>query len=252
MGLLTGPCDIDDTIFMPPTKNLRQARKGLKHGAYSSPDVLRVPARYDGIYQQFLAEDKPFDLRRELALLRVLHCRMEDALAGRGEQVVSEIEETIADRVRKQFEKKTKDPERVAKVIDTLTQIAVSVIHEKMLMSSLGIGLDDLADHVEKISRVAERMKKIQEGVKLQVQIDTNLLVRFIQDVVFHFVADTATRQQIIQRAMMLSVGNRPADTALAAPRAAVTAENVNPLGSELAAESVILEQTEIPLEEML
>lgn len=237
---------------MPSTKNLRQARKGLKHGQYSSPDVLRVPAKYDGIYQAYLKEDKPFDLRREMALLRVLHCRMEEALAGRGEAIVDEIEQCIADRVRKQFEKKTKDPERVAKVVDTLTQIAVSVIHEKMLMASLGIGLDDLADHVEKITRAAERMKKIQEGVKLQVQIDTNLLVRFIQDVVFHFVSDHTTRQQIIQRAMMLGAPNRPAEAAFAPPRAALTPDVVNPLGSELAAESIILEQTEIPLEEML
>lgn len=229
------------------------SKSSVKHGMYSTAKNLGVPERYTGLYQDFLDEGKPFDLRRELALLRLLYVRMEEALEATGSEKVQEIEEEIRSRLTKIYGEKTKDAEKLQKTIQNLVAIATEAIQEKLGLASLGIGLDDLADHLEKITRAAERMKKIQEGVKLQVNIDTNILVRFIQDVVFHFVEDGRTRQQIIERAMRMSVPN--SDTpraALTAPREVITEATVDPLGAEFRDARQEVSQPPPSLEDML
>lgn len=224
----------------------------VKHGLYSTAKNLGVPERYTGLYQDFLEEGKPFDLRRELALLRLLYCRMEEALEAKGSHVLDEIEEDLRAKLLKVYGEKTKDEEKLKKTVENLAAIAATTISDKLGLASLGIGLDDLADHLEKITRAAERMKKIQEGVKLQVNIDTTVLVRFIQEVVFHFVEDSHTRQQIIDRAMRMSVPSSAPRPALVQPREAVTADNVDPLGAEFRDSRAEVAQIGTSLEDML
>lgn len=225
----------------------------LKHGKHASAKTLGVPERYTGLYDEFLAEGKPFDLRRELALLRLLYVRMEEALEAKGDEKVQEIEAEIRAKLLKIYGEKTRDAEKLEKTITNLVAIATEAISEKLGLASLGLGLDDLADHLEKITRAAERMKKIQEGVKLQVNIDTNILVRFIQEVVFHFVEDGHTRQQIIERAMRMSIPNSEVPrAALAAPREVITPETVDPLGAEFRDARMAVPQPEPSLEDML
>lgn len=225
----------------------------IKHGMYSTAKNLGVPERFTGLYQEFLEEGKPFDLRRELALLRLLYVRMEEALTAAGQEKIDEIAADIESKLMKIYGEKTKDAEKLQKTVSTLTALATTAISEHLGLASLGIGLEDLADHLEKITRAAERMKKIQEGVKLQVNIDTSILVRFIQDVVFHFVEDGQTRQQIIERAMRMSVPNAPGPrAALAAPRAEVTPENIDPLGAEFRESRQEMPQPQPSLEDML
>lgn len=229
------------------------SKKAIKHGMYSTAKNLGVPERYTGLYQDFLEEGKPFDLRRELALLRLLYVRMEEALTATGQEKVDEIEEEIRSKLTRIYGEKTKDAEKLQKTISNLVAVATEAIAEKLGLASLGIGLDDLADHLEKITRAAERMKKIQEGVKLQVNIDTNILVRFIQEVVFHFVEDGRTRQQIIERAMKMSIPNSDVPrAALAAPREVITPETVDPLGAEFRDTRREVSQPAPDLEDML
>lgn len=228
-------------------------KKSIKHGMYSTAKNLGVPDHYTGVYQEFLQEDKPFDLRRELALLRLLYIRMEDALTAKGDEKLHEIETDIREKLLKLYGEKTKDAEKLQKTISNLTAVAAEAVAEKLGLASLGLGLEDLADHLEKITRAAERMKKIQEGVKLQVNIDTNILVRFIQDVVFHFVEDGRTRQQIIERAMRLSIPNSETPrAALAKPREIITPETVDPLGAEFRDTRQEVSQPSPSLEDML
>lgn len=225
----------------------------IKHGLHVSAKKLGIPDRYEGLYQEFLDDGKPFDLRKEIALLRLLYVRMEEALTATGQQKIVAIEEAISSKLMKVYGEKTKDAEKLQKTVSTLTSIATAVIAEELGVASLGLGLEDLADHLEKITRAAERMKKIQEGVKLQVNIDTSILVRFIQDVVFHFVEDGRTRQQIIERAMKMSVPNSDGPrAALAAPRVEVTADNVDPLGAEFREVRQQVSQPMPSLEDML
>ena len=231
--------------------DLKKARRQVKHGMYTSAEVLRVPTQYSGAYQDFLSDEKPFNLRAEMALLRVLYLRMEDSLENQGELKVEEIQEKIKEKLFAVYSEKTADKEKLARLTDLCATAAADVIKTEIGLASLGLGLEELANHLEKISRVAERMKKIQEGVKLQVNIDTTILIKFLQEVVFHFVQDRSTRQQMIQRAMSMALPNRPqAELKAAAERPVLTPESINPLGHEIMAGYATIEQQDIPYEE--
>lgn len=234
------------------TKNLRQARRAVKHGLHTSPDVLRVPAKYEGVYQEFLKDDKPFDLRRELALLRVLHCRMEEALTNRGLDSVLNIQERIQKKLIEHYGEKTTDPEKLDKLASLCSHMVTAIVQNELGLASLGIGLDGLADLLVKISVVAERMKKIQEGIKLQVNIDTSVLITFLQTIVFKHVRDHSARQEIIQDTMRMAVPNRPDRQLHGEDRGTVTPENVNPLGTQLEADYHEVAQIDTTMEEFL
>lgn len=233
--------------------NVRQARKRIVHGKNASAAALGVPETYHDTYAHFVSEDKPFDLRREMALIRVLYQRMEDHLHTQSGNTIEMIANSIEEKLARIYGEKTKDKEKLAGIIRTCSQVATQVVKDELGLSAIKLDdLMDLSDHIEKISRVAERMKKIQEGVKLQVNIDTNLLVKFIQEVVYPFVPERSVRSAMIEQAMRLSLPNRVEREANTQPRTAVTPENLNPLGELEAVSARVIEQTEVTLEDIL
>ena len=74
----------------------------------------------------------------------------------------------------------------------------------------------DLAVILDTISKVAERMKKIQEGVTLNININAEMLTRFLVNVVFPSVPEPDRRSMIAGRARQFSVSaRRTVDVAL-------------------------------------
>lgn len=174
------------------------------HGKYARPEILGVPKRYHGQYQAFLASDKPFDLRNEMAILRTLVLEMRDVVDVNIEIRSGQIAHRFADRLRKLFEEE--DSTDVEPLVRTCTDAILQVLSTELLsLSSMG-ELREVSDMVGKVVKAAEVMKKIQEGVKLEVSIDTNLLIRFVQTAIFPVITDMEQRRQIIQRAFLLGL----------------------------------------------
>jgi hypothetical protein len=176
----------------------------IKHGKFASKELLGVPKKYDGIYQDFLQDDKPFDLRREMALLRILYIEARELLDNANSDKSTLIEEEVLKKLSHIFKG---SEEKVKPILDVVSQTLKSVLSNELPSENLTLSdIDAISKLLETISRVAERMKKIQEGVKLQVSIDTNILVKFLQKVVFPEVVEPDRRNRMIMRASRLGL----------------------------------------------
>ena len=71
---------------------------------------------------------------------------------------------------------------------------------------------------LDTVSKVAERMKKIQEGVKLQVSIDTNILIRFLQQAIFPETPEPERRQRMLMRASQMGISRVVSEDPFALP----------------------------------
>lgn len=67
------------------------------------------------------------------------------------------------------------------------------------LMNSALWRLREVSEMVDIISKVAKRSKEIEEGITVKVDIDVQVLSRFIFDVVFAHVKDDETRRAIME-----------------------------------------------------
>ena len=184
----------------------RRFAKNVTHGRYAKPEIAHgVPLQYAGLYQEFIQDDKPFDLRREMALLRTLFVETRNNLDAGKLDKANKIEEAIVEQLSASLKG---SPEKMRPLLTLIGQTVRQVLDDELDITS-GMDLDEaegLGRLLETISRVAERMKKIQEGVKLQVQIDTNILVRFLQHVVFPEIPEVERRQRMIMRASRMGI----------------------------------------------
>jgi len=58
--------------------------------------------------------------------------------------------------------------------------------------------LKTITDMLESVSRTAKRAKEIQDGITLKVDINQNMLMRYVNEVVFVCITDPAQRRAIL------------------------------------------------------
>lgn len=189
-------------------------QKRIQHGKYAQTEIaLGVPPKQLRNFQEFLRTEKPFDLSRELALLRTLFVELRESLDERRPQKVATfLEQLHTEFVRALVERKL-NPE----IAEQLSRgFLIPVVHDNfVLMWGVGISMidpdeaKDLTFILDTISKVAERMKKIQEGVTLNVSINAEMLTRFLVNVVFPSIPEPDRRQAIAGRARQFSVSAR-------------------------------------------
>lgn len=178
--------------------------KNITHGKYAKPEILGVPARYHGAYQSFLADPRPFDLRNEMATLRALYVEIRENVDVQTENKVEDITGKLVSKLSARLKG---NPEVMKKICTLVGQTAEEILREEIGVTWIGVETGrELGNILEQISRVGERMKKIQEGVKLEVSIDTNVLIRFIQQVIFPAVPEADRRQRIIAGAQAMAI----------------------------------------------
>ena len=189
----------------------------VKHGKYASKEVLGVPKEYHGIYQDFLSDKKPFDLRREMALLRTLFVETRNKMEASCLNKAAEIEDALAKKLDHGMKG---DPERKRKLISLVLSCAREVLQDELDLTA-GLTIDEAKDltwMLDTVSKVAERMKKIQEGVKLQVSIDTNILIRFLQQAIFPETPEPERRQRMLMRASQMGISRVVSEDPFALP----------------------------------
>lgn len=183
----------------------KRLEANVTHGRTASPDVLGVPSRFTGVYQDFLNNPKPFDLRSEMAMLRTLYMELREHLDS---QSVGKLDH-VTDKVLDELAPKLKGSEELVQfLLTTVGQTLKATLMEEMDISwsASKDNIRELSDLLEKISRVAERMKKIQEGAKLEISLDVNLITRLLTTVVLPEVPEPDRRARIMQKASMLAI----------------------------------------------
>lgn len=212
----------------------------IKHGQYAKA-VPGVPQRYAGVYQEFLASSKPTELLSEMAMLRTIYVEMRDLMESRREQGIDAMVEEVKERLDKTIRRDPGDEELIQSFLDLVvtTSRHVYMTNFGKMFATLD-ELREVSDHLMKVVKAAEIMKKIQEGIKLNVQIDTNLLVRVIQQAIFPVVPESDRRSRIIQNLAIIA----PSAAALPPPTAAPVfpEQPATPVGEP----SVLLNRTDL------
>lgn len=189
-------------------------QKKIRHGKYAQVEVaLGVPPKYVRTYKEFLHSEKPFDLSRELALLRALYVELRDSIEENRPARAQAFIDYARGRFLRCLISMKMNPvvaeEVVGKFLVPILEDALAVCWDQK-----GLGLDleearELTGILEAVSKVAERMKKIQDNVTLSVNINAEMLTRFLVNVVFPSVPEASRREAIASRARQFSVTAR-------------------------------------------
>lgn len=179
----------------------------VKHGLSASPELVGIPKNRVMTYKEFLAKEKPFELFSEIAHLRTLLTEVREALNCDPEERASELCSLAKDCIVAHLtHKKGMSPEKAEKVA-TLAQEGVYEAFQQTMGGPKGWNLLDkerraaiklVSDLIEQVANVAEKAKRIQDGITIHVQIDTEYLVKFIQDIVFRVVHSPHDRGRIL------------------------------------------------------
>lgn len=187
-------------------KHREIAGKQIKTGRYAKA-VPGVPVEYHDQYQRFLAMDKPFDLRHEMATLRALQIELRDIVEQRRPAKLEVIARMITNGCDRLFTRTPEQEEGIRQVLHVVHTTALTVLRsELMVLFGSMPEIREMSDMLDKVGKMAERMKKIQEGVKLEVSIDTHILVTFLQQVVFKVVTEPERQAELVRLASLLSV----------------------------------------------
>lgn len=187
-------------------KHREIASKQIKTGAYAKA-VPGVPLAYHDQYQRFLAMDKPFDLRHEMASLRALQVELRDIVEERRPAKLEYLARMITNGVDRMLNRTPEQEEGVRQILDVVKTCSQTALRsELMVMFGSMQEIRELSDLLDKVGKMAERMKKIQEGVKLEVSIDTHILVTFLQQVVFKVVTEPDRQAELVRLASLMSI----------------------------------------------
>lgn len=175
-------------------------------GVKAPAKVLGVPAKYSAPYQEYLASPRPFDLRHQYATINALYLELRDIMETQAERRAMSLCLAVEDKVSQVLKG---DPEKLAVIAKKVSEIVEELLplHFPMTNALSVHDIDLLADKLEQISRVAMTMKKIQEGVKLEVSIDVDFLVRYLQQVILPILPTSDLRRQAAIRTRAFAGG---------------------------------------------
>lgn len=179
-------------------------------------------------FEQFHSLHKPFELYSELAYLRTILTQIrrqyELSRVNKREEVLNDLSGAIAAR----FADAGMQPRVASALLEAMSEIHETVLdHHYGSTSAWTPGeFMVLADMIEKVSRVAEKAKKIQEGITLVVDFKNvgPYLTRFVRDVVFPEV-DSKQRKAIVQRVRDMNLLGSQQQAALPPPEDIVEAD---------------------------
>lgn len=185
------------------------------HGLRSKAETLGVPAGERLTFDEFHSLNKPFELTTELAYLRTILVEMRKALESQRDTSRDLFLEDLHERSTQLLLEANMKPAVVEKLVGALHPVWVDIIEayygpaEPLQPEQFQM----LADMIEKISRVAEKAKKIQEGITLNVEFKNvgPILVRFVREILFAEIHDPMPsarelRQNIVARVRSMNL----------------------------------------------
>lgn len=171
-----------------------RASSAVQHGRRSVAETLGVPKTEQLTFDEFHALNKPFELTTELAYLRTILVEQRKAMEVQRDTARDTFLEDLQERSIHHLLEANMKESVVEKLVDALHPIWVSIIEayygpvEPLQPEQFQM----LADMIEKISRVAEKAKKIREGITLNVEFKNvgQILVRFVRECMFSEIHD--------------------------------------------------------------
>jgi hypothetical protein len=158
-------------------------------------------------YKEFLAKEKPFELFSEIAHLRTLLVEVREALDEDPEERADAVCELAKDCIVGHLTHKKGMSAEKAERVSELAQEGMKEALRQSLGGNKGWNLLDkerresiklLTGIIDQIATVAEKAKRIQDGITIHVDIDSAYLVRFVQDIVFRVVHGANDRHRIL------------------------------------------------------
>lgn len=166
-------------------------------------DLLGISPGEVMTFQRYHELAKPLELYREIAYLRTLLTSYRKSIEMNLEGKRTELLEELKTSVQSSFQDGGMKEEVVTRLCELLNPIYESILDHyygpaEPLQPEV---FNQLADMIERISRVVERAKKIQDGITLNVQMPSvgPILVNFVRDVIFTVVTAPHQRKEIIE-----------------------------------------------------
>lgn len=185
------------------TFHLRQHQKRQQKAITSTTELLGISGGEALTFQKFHEVAKPFELYQELAYLRTLLTSYRKSIEMNLDTRRKELLEELSTSVYNSFIDGGMKEAVAEKIMEVLHPIYTSILDHyygpaEPLQPE---AFNQLADMIERISRVAERAKKIQDGITLNVQLPSvgPILVNFVRDVVFTVITSPQQRKEIVE-----------------------------------------------------
>lgn len=182
--------------------HLNRMKKQVKHGRYAKDDTLGipVPVRYMPVYQDYVNSDAPYDLRKQFGMLNALLYEMREVMDQRAAGRITALLDGVATDLRSWLFNQPK--EKVDALVSRVQSIVTEQVREHIPFSGrlTPDDLTQLGDELERVSRFAEKMKKINEGVELKVHLDFDTILRFLQQVILPILPTPQQRALAVQK----------------------------------------------------
>lgn len=194
----------------------------ITHGQHAKAEVLGIPKEFQHNYQQYLADGKPAELNRELALLRTLVDISLGYIQHYSENNRVALGRDIDEVLERCFQEADVAPDVISPLkaifYDAVMRTALRYVPEYVFEPKT---VSKVAELIDQTRKCAESLKKIQEGFKFHVHIDNQLLIGFVRDVIYKEVTDPQLLMAIADRAKTFSA--RKITGYLEAPRSVLT-----------------------------
>jgi hypothetical protein len=174
----------------------------ITHGRSASAELLGIPQTVHNTFEEFHQRNKPFELHTELAYVRTLMVEQRKAMEATRDSARQALFEDLQERSTNLLMEANMKPAVIDKLIGALVPVWQDVVegHYGPAEPLQPEQFQMLADMIEKTSRIAEKAKKIQDGITLNVDFKNvgPILIRFVREIIFSQVHDVETRQNIV------------------------------------------------------
>lgn len=172
----------------------KKTSNGVTHGNRSKAQTLGISPNEQLTFEEFHALNKPFELNTELAYLRTLLVEIRKSMESQRDTSRDTFFEDLHERTLQFLLEANMKPAVAEKITNSLHPVWTNIIEayygpadplqpEQFMM---------LGDLIEKIARTAEKAKKIQEGITLNIEFKNigQILTKFVREVLFAVVRD--------------------------------------------------------------
>lgn len=182
------------------------------HGLNASPEMLGIPQNKSMTFSEFYNSEKPFELLTELAYLRTMLVEQREAMEATRPDFRAAIlhdfhQCTVKDLMESGVSEKVS--KQIAELLKPRLEDIIREYHgpvEPLSPAQYSM----LGDTIERISRVADKAKRIADGITLNVDFGatTRIIVKFVREVVLREVQDPHQRARIVERVRGLNLGS--------------------------------------------
>ncbi|RMF31293.1 MAG: hypothetical protein D6752_02420 [Candidatus Nitrosothermus koennekii] len=182
----------------------------VKHGKYADPSTLAIPEQEQLTFQQFYEREKPFDLLSELAYARTLLVEQRKAIEARNPQLREALLKDFKSQSFDDLIQKGLDEKIASSILEIITIRLEEVLNEyygkSMPMNSREYAA--LGNSLERVAKIAEKAKKIAEGITLNINFSNVglVLIKFVREVIMAEIKDPHIRARIVERVRAMNL----------------------------------------------